>query len=88
MKDSTNTMVTTYDPSKPITKFFIQIDKGVKISDAENTPFTNSQIIDKAYILVCSNELYSEEWTSWDRHPVAEKYGLTFTSTSLKPKII
>ena len=57
MEDATNTMVTTYDP---ITKMFIQIEKGVEISDSANSPFTNAQIIDKAYTLVQKNVLYSE----------------------------
>ena len=60
MEDSTNTMVTPYDPYNPITKMFIQIEKGVEIADSANSPFTNAQIIDKAYTLVQKNVLYSE----------------------------
>ena len=52
MDYATNTMVTSYDPSNPITNLFIQIEKGVQIADSKNTPFTNAQIISKAYILV------------------------------------
>ena len=66
MKYYTNTMVTPYDPSETITKMFIQIEKGVKISDAENTPFKNAQIIDNAYILVKNTGLYSEECKDWN----------------------
>ena len=52
MDYSTHAMVTPYDPSKPITKLFVQIEKGLQISDTANTPLTNSQIVAKAYILV------------------------------------
>ena len=52
-------MVTQYDTSKPITKMFIQIDKGLKITNTANTPFTNAHIIAKEYILVNNNVLYS-----------------------------
>ena len=52
MKDATNTMVTPYDPYKYLIKLFIQIYKGLKIYDTANTPFTNSHIIAKEYILV------------------------------------
>ena len=52
MEDSTNVMFTPYDTSKNITKLFVQIEKGVKISDASNNPFTNAQIIAKTYLLV------------------------------------
>ena len=50
MEDATSTMVTPYDPSKTITNMFIQIDKGVKIADASNTPFTNAHIIASTYV--------------------------------------
>ena len=60
MEDSTNYMVTTYDPSKPITKLVVQIDNLVWIADAANNPFTNAQIIDTAYLLVQKTGLYSE----------------------------
>ena len=52
MEDATNTMVTPYDTSKPITKMLIKIEKGVQIVDAVNIIFKNAQIIAKAYILV------------------------------------
>ena len=57
MEDATNTMVTSYDPSKPIIKLFIQIEKELKINFATSKPFTNAQIISKAYILVHMNVL-------------------------------
>ena len=60
MEDAINAMVAPYDPYKNITNLFVQIKKGVKISDAANTPFTNSQIIDRAYILVQNTRLFSE----------------------------
>ena len=53
-------MVTPYYPSKPITNMFIQIEKGVKIDNAENTPFTNEQTIAKEYLLVHKIGPYSE----------------------------
>ena len=59
MEDSTNVMFTPYDTSKNITKLFVQIEKGVKISDAANNPFTNAQIIAKTYLLV-KTRLYSK----------------------------
>ena len=52
MEDAKNDMVTQYDPSKPNTNFFVQIEKGVKIANAANISFTNTQIIAKAYLLV------------------------------------
>ena len=60
MEYSTNTMVTPYDPSNTITNIFIQIEKGVKIDNAENTPFTNEQTIAKEYLLVHKIGPYSE----------------------------
>ena len=38
MEGATKTTITPYYPSNPITKSFIQIDKGIKISDAEMHP--------------------------------------------------
>ena len=78
-------MVTPYDPSKTITKMFIQIDKGLQIINAENTPFANSQIIDKVCIFLQNTVLYSEGFRAWYQLPTAEKCGLTFSSTYIKP---
>ena len=50
MEDSTSTMVTNYDTFKPITKLFVQIEKGVQIYDTATTPFKIEQIIAKVYI--------------------------------------
>ena len=58
MEDVTNIMVTPHDPSKPMTKIFIRIEKWVKIADAKNSPLTNAQIIAKTYILVHKTGLY------------------------------
>ena len=52
MEYTTTDIVTLYDPSKPITKLIVQIEKRVKIANAENTPFTNLQMLAKAYLLV------------------------------------
>ena len=50
MEDATNTMVAPYEISNPITNMFIQIEKGVQIADASNTPFTNAHIIASTYV--------------------------------------
>ena len=76
MENATNFMVTLYDPFKPITKCFVQIYKGVKLYDSENTPFTNSHIIAKVYILVQKTLLYSE--VSWDSRPTTENIWFNF----------
>ena len=52
MEDATYTIVTPYDTSNPRINLFVQIEKGVKIANAENTLFTNAEIMDKAYILI------------------------------------
>ena len=60
MECSTITMFTPYYPYYLIIKLFIKTGKWVQISDAANTPFTNAQIISKAYILFHKTWLYSE----------------------------
>ena len=55
-----------------------QIEKGIKIAYAENTPFTNAHIIAKSYLLVLKTGPYSEECKFWDQHLAAEKIWLNF----------
>ena len=52
MEDATNAMVTPYDPSKPTTKLFVQIEMVLQIADSANTSFTNAKITAKAYVFV------------------------------------
>ena len=52
MKDTTNTIVTPYDPSNPITNVLVKSEKGVLISDVASTPLKKAQINFKAYLLV------------------------------------
>ena len=78
MEDAINAMVAPYDPYKNITNLFVQIKKGVKISDAANTPFTNSQIIAKSYIFVQKTGPNSEQWKAWDRCPSEKEICINF----------
>ena len=61
MEDATNAIVTPYDPSNPIIKFFVDIEKGVWITNASNTPFKNAKIGAKSFPLVKKD--WTIQWT-------------------------
>ena len=78
MEDATNTMVIPFNTFKTITKLFVQIHKGLQISDSSNTPFINAHIIFKAYLLFQKTGMNSEERKAWDHRTAAENIWLNF----------
>ena len=65
-------MVTPYDSSTPITKLFSQIEEAVAYAEAGQTPFTQQQILQKAYLLILKTGIYSDDCRSWKRRPQSE----------------
>ena len=84
MEDVKNSMVSPYDTSKTITKLFVPNEKEVQIYNAGNTPFTNSQIIAKAYIWFKKLDYTMNNAKLVIAIYKKKRYGLTSTSTSIK----
>ena len=56
-----------YAPSIAIEAYFEQIESAVKLAEAGNCGFTNTQITTKAFIKLFSTGLYKDECKAWNR---------------------
>ena len=73
-------MVTPYNSLSPITKLFSQIEETVAYAEADQTPFTLPQILQKAYLLVLTTGIYGDDCHSWKRCPIIEHTWTNFKS--------
>ena len=56
-----------YNPSEAMETYFDQIEDTVKFAEAGNSPFTNTQIVTKAFIQMFATGLYKDEYRAWNQ---------------------
>eukprot|EP00957_Ditylum_brightwellii_P036925 2795707-Ditylum_brightwellii.AAC.1 len=72
-----------FNPALPTEDFFKQIDDGQMLMDAANTPFTENQLITKAFNPFFVTGVHNDACKEWRRKAPADKRGLFFANTSL-----
>ena len=56
-----------YDQSEAIEIYFDQVEDAVEFAEAGNSPFTNTQIVTKAFIQMFATGLYKDECRAWNQ---------------------
>ena len=67
-----------YDPNMPISHLFKQIEDAGAFAAAAGAPFSDRQIIDNAYLLILSTQVYKDECKEWIRKPINEQTWANF----------
>ena len=62
-----------YDINLPITTLFKQIEDGVEYAEAGNDPFTDTQVVNMAYVLLFNTGAYKDDCKDWTRRATAAK---------------
>ena len=65
--ESKKRMDKLYDPSEAIETYFDQIEDAVEFAEAGNSPFSDTQIVTKAFIQIFSTGLYKDECRTWNQ---------------------
>jgi len=66
-------MTKLYKDNLPFRVFVKQIEDAVKYADAGGEPFTNKQIVSKAYNLLLKSGVYTLRCREWENKPAAQK---------------
>ena len=72
-----------YDPSEAIETYFDQIEDAVEFAEAGNSPFSDTQIVTKAFIQMFSTGLYKDECRAWNQLTVPARTWPAFKSIFL-----
>ena len=73
LEDNDQRMRTPYDPAQPITNLFAQLQEAVDFADAAQRPYSNEQLLSRAYNLVFQTGLYKDTCKDWRRLQDANK---------------
>ena len=55
-----------YDTSEAIETYFDQVEDAVEFAEASNSPFTNTQIVNKAFVQMVATGLNKDECRAWN----------------------
>ena len=66
-------MRTAYDATEPIETLYNQIEQAVDIAEAGQQPYTNAQILTRAYTLILQTGLLDDACSDWDDKPTTQK---------------
>ena len=56
-----------YDPPEAIETYLNQVEDSAELAEASNSPFTNIQIVNKAFIQMFATGLYKYECRAWNQ---------------------
>ena len=73
LNENENRMKAPYDPAQPIEVLFDQIETAMEYADSAGTPYTDTQTVTTAYLLIFRTGLYKDACKEWNRRPLAEK---------------
>jgi len=66
------------DPNTPIELLFVQIEEAEEFAEDGNAPYTNIQVINKAYNLIFRTSPFKRACRRWNERPAAEKTWANF----------
>ena len=66
-------MKTAYDPTLPIETLYDQIEVAVDFADAGKAPYTNAQVLARAYNIVLQTGLFTDACREWRNKPLMDK---------------
>ncbi len=67
-----------YYPANPINGIFTAIDELVHYVDAAGSPYTQAQIINKAYIILNETDYFQRWILDWNTKPAVQKTWTNF----------
>ena len=73
LNENETKMKSPYDPAQPIEVLYDQIESAVEYADSAGAPFTDTQIVTTAYLLIFRTGLYKDACKEWNRRALAEK---------------
>ena len=73
LNENENRMKAPYDPAQPIEILFDQIETAMEYADSAGAPYTDTQTVTTAYLLIFRTGLYKDACKEWNRRPLAEK---------------
>ena len=73
LDDNERRMKQKYDPNQPIDILFKQIELAVEFAITGNAPFTATQIVNTAFLLLLGTGVYEDECKEWKRRPAAQQ---------------
>ena len=68
----------TYNPVNPIDGIFTAVDKLVHYADAADTPYSQPQIINLAYIILKCTSYFCRWILDWNNKPSTQKTWMNF----------
>ena len=63
--------------------YFNQVEDAVEFAEADNYPFTNTQIATKAFVQIFATRLYKDERRAWNKLPFHARTWLAFKTIFL-----
>ena len=73
LEDNDARMKTAYDPTTPIETLYDQIEQAVDIAEAGHQPYTNAQVLTRAYNIILQTGLFTDACREWRNKPRADK---------------
>ena len=73
-----------YDHSDAIEIYFDQIEDAGEFAEAGNSPFSDTQIVTKAFIQMFATGLYKDECRAWNKLTVPDRTWSVFKALFLK----
>ena len=78
LEDNDERMRSPYDPSTPIETLYDQIEQAVDIAEAGHQPYTNAQVLTRAYNIILQTGLFTDACREWRNKPRVDKTWETF----------
>ena len=73
LEDNDVRMKTPYDPTMPIETLYDQIEQAVDYADAGKAPYSNAQVLTRAYNLILQTGLFTDACKEWRNKPAIDK---------------
>ena len=78
LEDNDERMRSAYDATEPIETLYNQIEQAVDIAEAGQQPYTNAQILTRAYTLILQTGLLDDACRDWDDKTTTQKTWASF----------
>ena len=73
LEDNDDRMRLPYDPTQPMETLYNQIEQAVDIAEAGQQPYTNKQVLTRAYNLILQTGLFTDPCREWRHKLPADK---------------
>ena len=73
LEENDERMKTPYDTTLPIETLYEQMEQAVEIAEAGRSPYTNSQVLTRAYNLIFQTGMFTDACREWRNKPTADK---------------